>query len=78
MIIFLSRSSYNFTCSIVLIKDFRDNIIYTIEFNNSNTFGTMKIFSGQGLFELMSVNHNARSEDIEATLMRTHKIPFSI
>ena len=33
-------------------------------FNGSNIFGTMKISSRQGLFELMSVNHSARSGGI--------------
>ena len=33
-------------------------------FNGSNTFGTMKIYSRQGYFELMSVNHGARSGGI--------------
>ena len=30
-------------------------------FNGSNNFGTMKMCSRQGEFELMSVNHNART-----------------
>ena len=33
-------------------------------FNGSNTFGTMKICSRQGEFELMNVNHSARSGGI--------------
>ena len=33
-------------------------------FSGSNSFGTMKICSRQGKFELMSVNHSARSEGI--------------
>ena len=33
-------------------------------FNGSNTFGTMKICSREGQFELMSVNRNARSGSI--------------
>ena len=32
----------------------------TLYFNGSNTFGTMKICSRQGCFDLMSVNHSAR------------------
>ena len=32
--------------------------------NGSHTFGTMKICSRQGDFELMSVNHSTRSEGI--------------
>ena len=32
--------------------------------NGSNNFGTMKIRSRQGYFELMSVNHSARSGGI--------------
>ena len=32
--------------------------------NGSNTFGTMKICSRQGWFELMSVKHSARSGSI--------------
>ena len=32
--------------------------------NGSNTFGTMKICSRQGKFELMSVNHNVKSGGI--------------
>ena len=32
--------------------------------NGSNTFGAVKICSRQGYFELMSVNHSARSEGI--------------
>ena len=31
-------------------------------FNGSNTFGTMKICSRQGQFELLSVNHSTRTE----------------
>ena len=40
--------------------------IYIIQpnFNGSNTFGTMKICSRQGLFELMSVKHSAWSEGL--------------
>ena len=30
-------------------------------FNGSNTFGTMKICSRQGQFELVSVNHSTRT-----------------
>ena len=33
-------------------------------FNGSNTFKTMKIYSRKEYFELMSVNHSARSGDI--------------
>ena len=33
-------------------------------FNGSNTFGTMKMCSRQGKFELMSVNHSARPEGV--------------
>ena len=33
-------------------------------FNGSNNFGTMKICSRQGQFELMSANHGARPGDI--------------
>ena len=33
-------------------------------FNGSNTFGALKVCSRQGEFELMSVNHSARSEGI--------------
>ena len=35
-----------------------------LNFNGSNSFGTMKIRSRQGQFELMSVNHSARSGGI--------------
>ena len=35
-----------------------------LKFNGSNTFETMKICSRQGKFELMSVNHSARSGGI--------------
>ena len=34
-------------------------------FNGSNIFGTMKICSTQGYFELMGVNHSGRSGGIE-------------
>ena len=38
---------------------------YTVEnFNGSNNFGTMKICLRLGWFELMSVNHSARSGGI--------------
>ena len=40
------------------------NRIIQSNFNGSNTFGTMKIYSRQGQFELMSVNHIARSGGI--------------
>ena len=33
-------------------------------FNGSNTFGTMQICSRRGYFELMTVNHSARSDGI--------------
>ena len=33
-------------------------------FNGSNSFGTMKIYSRQGQFEIMSINHSARSGGI--------------
>ena len=39
-------------------------------FNGSNTFGTMKICSRQGKFELMSVNHSARSGGIIGIFFR--------
>ena len=35
-------------------------------FNGLNTLGTMKICSRQGQFEVMSVNHSARSSSIIA------------
>ena len=35
-----------------------------LHFNGSNTFGTIKICSKQGRFELISVNHSARSGGI--------------
>ena len=35
-----------------------------LNFNGSNSFGTMKIYSRQGKFELMSVNHSTRSGGI--------------
>ena len=55
-------------------RDILDEILNVIEsvseifpfysFNGSNTFGTMKISSRQGKFDLMSVNHSARSGGI--------------
>ena len=39
-------------------------------FNGSNTFGTIKICSRQGKFELMSVNHSARSGGIIGIFFR--------
>ena len=39
-------------------------------FNGSNTFGTMKVCSRQGKFELMSVNHSARSGGIIGISLR--------
>ena len=42
-------------------------------FNGTNTFGTMKLCSRQGKFELMSVNHSARRHTRD-----TFSIYFSI
>ena len=39
-------------------------------FNGSNTFGTMKKGSRQGVFELMSVNHSARSGNMKGIYFR--------
>ena len=39
-------------------------------FNGSNSFGTMKIRSREGKFELMSVNHSARSGGIKGISFR--------
>ena len=39
-------------------------------FNGSNTFGTMIICSSKGWFELMSVNHSARSGSILGIIFR--------
>ena len=41
-----------------------DNSRIQSNFKGSNTVGTMKICSRQGQFELMSVNHSARTRDI--------------
>ena len=39
-------------------------MIVQSNFNDSNTFGTMKISSRQGQFERMRVDNSARSGDI--------------
>ena len=41
-------------------KELSDNVVQS-NFNGSNTFGTMKINSRQGLFEPMRVDNSARS-----------------
>ena len=38
----------------------RKHLNIQLNFNGSNTFGTTKICSRRGLFELMSVNHSTR------------------
>ena len=38
-------------------------------FNGSNTFGTMKICSRQGLFELISVNYSTRPRGYKTFFM---------
>ena len=45
------------------IRDFKETLVQS-NFSGSNTFGTRKICLRQGEFELMSVNHSARSRGI--------------
>ena len=47
-------------------KSFSEQIklVVSVNFSGSNTFGTMKIYSRQGWFELMCVNQSARSGGI--------------
>ena len=59
--IFFSSRSFLFSFFPSFTGSWLDIQLY---FNGWNPFGTMKIFSRQGLFDLMSVNHTARSEGI--------------
>ena len=60
---FICRASFPRLISVDLVVNI---ILIYIQnnFNGSNTFGTLKICSRQRQFELMSVNHNARSGGI--------------
>ena len=47
---------------------------YTVDLQCSNTFGTMKISSRQGLFEPMRVDNSARSRGIIGESFRLSSI----
>ena len=58
IVIIISFFLWNFQFIYLLLLLLQSN------FNGSNTFGTMKISSRQGLFEPMRVDKSARSEGI--------------